>query len=65
MSQLNPKIVEDTEAFEESWNNKLNRDFTINGKVDKNSLIEYIQQQIAYQGINDYFDEDPMVQYVA
>lgn len=65
MSQLNPKIVEDTEAFEESWNNKLNRDFTINGEVDKNSLIEYIQQQIAYQGINDYFDEDPMVQYVA
>lgn len=65
MSQLNPKIVEDTEAFEESWNNKLNRDFTINGKVDKNLLIEYIQQQIAYQGINDYFDEDPMVQYVA
>lgn len=65
MSQLNPRIVEDTEAFEESWNNKLNRDFTINGKVDKNLLIEYIQQQIAYQGINDYFDEDPMVQYIA
>lgn len=65
MSQLNPKIIEDTEAFEESWNNKLNRDFTVNGKIDKNLLIEYIQQQIAYQGINDYFDEDPMVQYVA
>lgn len=53
------------EEIEESWNNKVKKDFTINGKIDKNALINFIQTQIAIEGINSYFDEDPNVQFVA
>ena len=53
------------EEIEESWNNKVEKDFTINGKIDKNALINFIQTQIAIEGINSYFDEDPNVQFVA
>ena len=65
MSKLNPQIANDLERFEESWNRKVENDFTENGKINKDSVIEYIKLQIAREGINNYFDPDPMVQYVA
>lgn len=57
MISLNPEIAQNTEKFEESWNNKLNNEFMLDGKADKDLLIEYIKTQEAYNGINDYFDE--------
>lgn len=65
MDKLNPQIAQNTERLEKSWNKKVEKDFTKNGKINKESLIEYIKLQIAYTGINNYFDEDPMVQYLA
>lgn len=65
MSKLNPQIANDLERFEESWNRKVENDFTENGKINKDSVIEYIKLQIAREGINSYFNPDPMVQYIA
>lgn len=63
--KLNPQIAQDPERFEESWNKKVENDFTEAGKINKDSVIEYIKLQMAREGINNYFDEDPMIQYVA
>ena len=57
MVSLNPEIAQNSEKFEESWNKKLNSEFMLDGKANKNLLIEYIKTQEAYNGINDYFDE--------
>ena len=65
IGKLNPQIAQDPERFEESWNKKVENDFTEAGKINKDSVIEYIKLQMAREGINNYFDEDPMIQYVA
>ena len=65
MTRLNPQIAQDPERFEESWNKKIENDFTETGKINKDSVVEYIKLQMAREGINNYFDEDPMIQYVA
>lgn len=65
MTKLNPQIAQNSEKFEESWNRKIENNFTENGKINKESLINYIKLQVARQGIDSYFDEDPMIQYVA
>jgi hypothetical protein len=47
MTKLNPQIAQNSEKFEESWNRKIENNFTKNGKINKESLIDYIKLQVA------------------